>query len=128
MPRARKTQALIRIDTKALPPTGLDDILRVVFWRDPTLAYIAEELVEKLATEGPLEASKWRETIEELGTTKTTYYSVLSGLKAAGLVDTRNGIHDLSTVFANRLEELSEYWDSYVKKTRRTRSDTTTSA
>lgn len=41
MARARKTQALIRLDTKALPPTGLDDVLGVVFRRDPSVAYAA---------------------------------------------------------------------------------------
>ncbi|MBW6518809.1 MAG: hypothetical protein K0A89_09950 [ANME-2 cluster archaeon] len=58
----------------------------------------------------PIKTSEWKETSEELGIGKASFYSMRNKLLGAGLISNKNGEYRLSGQFSKDTHDMAVWW------------------
>jgi len=61
-------------------------------------------------------STEWCNLQKELGCTHQEYYTTISKLRDVGMITKVNGEWILSEQFANRCMEMSDIWNSFLKR------------
>ena len=91
-------------------------ILESLFYRKPELGKKALELVYKLIERKRIPAEEWKMLQEELKVTHQEYYTIIGKLRGAGMISKEDGEWILSRQFGNRMREMYEIWESFMKR------------
>ncbi len=68
-------------------------------------------LVEEREKSGnPLKVEEWEKTIEELGMSRSSFYSMRNKLIGAGMIAVKNGEYRLSGLFSKDLVDMARWW------------------
>jgi DNA-binding IclR family transcriptional regulator len=87
----------------------------MVFWNKRD--YVLDALkILKLVGEGKITRKSWKETIIQLGISKSRYYYILRRLRILGLIYKDEDVYRLSEKFSKNLERLANYWEDLKGK------------
>jgi hypothetical protein len=68
-------------------------------------------MVEEREKSGnPLKVEEWEKTIEELGMSRSSFYSMRNKLIGAGMIAVKNGEYRLSGLFSKDLVDMARWW------------------
>ena len=62
----------------------------------------------------PIKTNEWKETLEELGIGKASFYSMRNKLLGAGLISNKNGEYKLSGQFSKDANDMAVWWWSAI--------------
>lgn len=110
-----KYETTLKLKSREKIP-DLRTILEHLFYRKPELSEKAEKIVYKLIKEKRIPDTEWKELQKEIGTTHQEYYTIISKLRAVGMITKKEGEWIMSEKFSNRCEEMAEIWKSFIKR------------
>ena len=91
-------------------------VLENLFYRKPELAKKALEFVYLVIEDKRVPDSSWAEVMKKIGCTHQEYYTLLGKMRDAGLITKKEGYWFLSEQFANRCQEMTDIWSSFIKR------------
>ena len=112
-----KYETTIKIRCQEKIP-DLRTILEGLFFRKKELAKLGEAFVYKLIEKKRIPDALWREMQKELGCTHQEYYTMLNKLRDSGMIAKVNGEWIISEQFGHRCQDMSDIWQSFVRKWR----------
>lgn len=105
---------------------GIEDLLRMLFWKDPSLASIALDFLihirEWSRTETPYRVNDWENYCIRIGISQGAYHNMLRRLKKAGMIEkTYNEsrkVHEifLSNKFSNYAFRMDKIWADFQER------------
>ncbi|MBN3037322.1 MAG: hypothetical protein JW834_02660 [Candidatus Diapherotrites archaeon] len=94
----------------------LRTILEGLYFRKPELAKKAEAFIYTIIEKKRIPDKDWAETQRSLSCTHQEYYTMLNKLRDAGMITKREGEWMLSEQFGNRCREMTDIWNSFIKR------------
>jgi hypothetical protein len=68
-------------------------------------------IVEERQKSGkPLRTREWKQLLEELGVSRSTFYAMRNKLLGAGMITNRGGEYRLSGMFSRDLVDMARWW------------------
>ncbi len=110
-----KYETTIKIRAREKVPDLLT-ILEGLFYRKPELAKKALEFIYMLIERKRIPASEWDSVKNKLGLTHQEYYTMIGKLRDSGMISKQEGEWIISRQFGNRMKEMAEIWESFVKR------------
>ena len=110
-----KYETTLKVKSRERTPDLLT-ILENLFYRKPENAKLAEKLIYMIIERKRIPSVEWKKLQGELGATHQEYYTTISKLRDAGFITKVDGEWILSEQFANRCNEMSEIWQSFIKR------------
>jgi len=115
---ARKTATtiVVRSDSKSRISSTRDPYLALMLrlFRSERTAAKAKQflsLVEERQRAGnPLRSEEWEEVMEELGLSRSSFYSMRNKLLGAGMLSVSGGEYRISGVFSKDLYDMARWW------------------
>ena len=110
-----KYETTIKIKARERIP-DLRTILENLFYRNPSLAKKAEQLIYTLIDKKRIPDKEWAQTMKALECSHQEYYTILNKLRDAGMITKTSGDWIMSEQFGNRAQELNDIWKSFIKR------------
>ncbi len=110
-----KYETTIKIKSREKIPDLLT-VMEGLFYRKPDLAKKAVDFVYMIIERKGIPAEEWNKTKSELGMSHQEYYTMIGKLRDAGMIIKQNGVWVISRQFENRMREMADIWDSFVKR------------
>ncbi len=89
------------------------ELMRRLFQEEKTAA-VGQKFImlidDRQKNNDSIKTSEWKETLEELGIGKASFYSMRNKLLGAGLISNKNGEYRLSGQFSKDTNDLATWW------------------
>ena len=89
------------------------ELMRRLFQEEKTAA-VGQKFImlidDRQKNNNSIKTSEWKETLEELGIGKASFYSMRNKLLGAGLISNKNGEYRLSGQFSKDTNDLATWW------------------
>ena len=89
------------------------ELMRRLFQEEKTAA-VGQKFImlidDRQKNNDPIKTGEWKETLEELGIGKASFYSMRNKLLGAGLISNKNGEYRLSGQFSKDTNDLATWW------------------
>ncbi len=105
-------------------PENIDELLKHIFWKDPSLAQIAKEFLDHIKdwsrSDSPYTTSEWRCYCIKKEITQSRYHNMYKRLKNFGMIEKtynkNRGIHEihLTYTFSEYLSKTAKIWEDYI--------------
>ncbi|MCL7415432.1 MAG: hypothetical protein M8349_05150 [ANME-2 cluster archaeon] len=95
------------------------EFMRRLFQEEKTAAVGQKFIIlieERQKKNEPVKTSEWKETSDELGIGKASFYSMRNKLLGAGLISNKNGEYRLSGQFSKDANDMAVWWWSAMLK------------
>jgi len=110
-----KYETTMKIKARERIP-DLRTILEGLYFRKPELAQKAEAFIYALLKRKRIPAKEWESLQKEFNCTHQEYYTMLDKLRDVGMVTKVDGEWILSEQFGSRCQEMSDIWQSFIKR------------
>ena len=110
-----KYETTIKVKSRERIPDLLT-IMENLFYRKPELAKKAVNFIYMLIDRGGIPAEEWEKTKASLGMTHQEYYTMIGKMRDAGMIIKQSGNWTMSRQFGNRMREMADIWDSFIKR------------
>ena len=97
----------------------LKEFLASIFGKEDTqgnLVEASEKVLKKITSKEGLHTKQSKKAQQEMGISKTTYYTILNRLEKLDLILKRDGEYQLNPNFATNIQGISAFWQTFYNR------------